>query len=111
MDSHARRGWVTAAGAAVSSRAILEQLMQVRDARRAHGLADANLVKVKGHSGNILNAWADVKAVEASKRGAAGVESVQGTSCGHVVADTTVLPAGATIHKPAPRRRGSFKRT
>ena len=35
MDGHARRGWRTAAKQPVKNREILEQLMAVRDARRA----------------------------------------------------------------------------
>lgn len=109
-DSHARRGWVTAAGTPVANRQLLEELLAARDARRSRGLADAVLVKVKGHSGNVLNAWADIKAVEASNAGARGVEDVRGTSYGDAAADTTALPAGATIRKPAPRRRGPYSR-
>jgi len=105
MDGWARRGWVTAAGASVANVDIMKQLLQVRDTRRAHGLPDVKLVKVKGHSGNVLNAWADILAVRASERGAAGIEDVRGTDQGDLPADVTRLPEGATIRTPAPRRR------
>ncbi len=104
MDGWARRSWTTAAGAPVANVDIMKQLTEVRDERRANGLPDAVLVKVKGHSGNVLNAWADIKAVQASELGAAGVEEVRGTSYGDPAADTTRLPEGATI-RTAPKRR------
>ena len=108
LDGWARRGWKTAAGEPVANELIMKQLLQVRDARRAAGLPDVTLVKVKGHSGHVLNAWADIKAVEASERGALGIESTQGTDYGDPAADTTQLPAGATVRAPKrkyPRRR------
>ena len=108
MDGWARRGWKTAAGEPVANELIMKQLLEVRNARRAAGLPDAVLMKVKGHSGHVLNAWADIKAVEASNRGAAGIESEQGTDYGDPAADTSGLPAGATVRAPKrkyPRRR------
>lgn len=104
MDGWARRGWTTAAGAPVANIDIMKNLIEARDHRRAAGLPDAKLVKVKGHSGHVLNAWADIKAVHASERGAAGIESEQGTSYGDPAADTTRLPEGATVRKAAPKR-------
>lgn len=108
MDGWARRGWTTAAGEPVANDGIMKKLLATRDARRAAGLPDANLVKVKGHSGHVLNAWADIKAVHASERGAAGVESVQGTDYGDPAADTSRPPEGAVVRTPKrryPRRR------
>jgi ribonuclease HI len=104
MDGWARRGWSTAAGAPVANQDIMRALIAARDGRRALGLPDAKLVKVKGHSGHTLNAWADIKAVEASERGAAGVESTRGTGHGDHAVDTTEMPAGATVRTPAPKR-------
>jgi ribonuclease HI len=103
MDGWNRKSWVTASGTPVANPDIMRQLIQVRDARRARGLPAATLVKVKGHSGHVLNAWADIKAVAASERGAAGIESEQGTGYGDPAADTSALPAGATVRAPRPR--------
>lgn len=103
MDGWARKSWVTAGGAPVANPDIMRQLIVTRDSRRARGLQDVTLVKVKGHSGHILNAWADIKAVEASERAAAGIESIRGTGHGDQAADTTVLPAGATVRPSRPR--------
>lgn len=108
MDGWSRRGWVTSSGEPVANVEIMKQLLAARDARRAAGLPDVALVKVKGHSGHILNALADIKAVGASERGEKGLESVEGTDFGHPAADTTQLPAGATVRAPKrkyPRRR------
>ena len=104
MDGWARNNWITSSGSSVANREIMQQLIEVRAARRARGLPDAKLVKVRGHSGHVLNAWADIKAVQASERGAAGIEDERGTSFGDPGADTTRLPEGATVRKPGPRR-------
>ena len=104
MDGWARNNWTTSSGSSVANREIMQQLIQVRDRRRAAGLPAATLVKVKGHSGHILNAWADIKAVQASERGAAGIEDERGTGCGDDAADTSRLPDGATV-RVAPKRR------
>lgn len=108
MDGWARRGWVTAAGGPVANREIMQNLIEARDYRRNAGLSPAQLVKVKGHSGHILNAWADVKAVHASELGASGVEQIRGTDYGDPAADTSRLPEGATV-RTAPKR--SYRRS
>ena len=59
MDGHRRRGWVTSAKKPVANRGILEALIAARDARRAAGLPDVVLEHVRGHSGHVLNSWAD----------------------------------------------------
>lgn len=105
IDGWARRGWTTAAGAPVANADIMRQLLVVRNRRREVGLPDVTLVKVKGHSGNILNAWADILAVRASERGAAGTEDLRGTNHGDTAADVTALPEGATIRRSVPRGR------
>lgn len=104
MDGWARRGWVTASGEPVANEPIIKHLLAARDARRTAGLPDVTFVKVKGHSGHVLNAWADIKAVQASERGAGGVESRRGTDYGDPAADTTRLPEGATV-RTSPKRR------
>lgn len=104
MDGWQRRGWVTAAGEPVANAEIMRALLTARNTRRAACLPDVTLVKVKGHSGHVLNAWADIKAVQASERGAAGIESEHGTDYGDPAADTTGLPAGATV-RTAPKRK------
>lgn len=75
MDGHKRRGWVTSAKKPVANREILEQLIAVRDARRAAGLPDVVLEHVRGHAGHRLNSWADERAVRASQHAATGVAS------------------------------------
>lgn len=76
MDAHAARGWITSAGKPTSNRTIIEQLVVARDARRAAGLPDAQVVKVKGHSGHALNSWADNRAVRAARHAREGKEQV-----------------------------------
>ncbi|SDH35764.1 ribonuclease H [Microbacterium sp. 77mftsu3.1] len=105
MDGWAKRGWTTAAGAPVANVDIMKQLLEARNWRRTHGLPDVILVKVKGHSGDILNGWADILAVQASERGAAGIEDVRGTEEGEPAADITRLPEGATVRPATPKRR------
>ncbi|BDV29634.1 ribonuclease H family protein [Microbacterium terricola] len=75
MDGHRRRGWKTAAKAPVKNQDILEQLIEVRDARRAAGLPDVELEHVRGHRGHRLNEWADERAVRAAVHAAGGTES------------------------------------
>jgi ribonuclease HI len=75
MDGHKRRGWVTSAKKPVANREILEQLIEVRDARRAAGLPDVVLEHVRGHAGHRLNSWADERAVRASRHAAKGTAS------------------------------------
>jgi ribonuclease HI len=57
MDGHRRRGWKTSTGAPTKNVDILE------------------LEHVRGHSGHVLNAWADERAVRASEHAAKGVAS------------------------------------
>ncbi|MCS0498771.1 ribonuclease H family protein [Protaetiibacter mangrovi] len=83
MDGHKRRGWLTSAKKPVANREILEQLIAVRDARRAAGLPDVVLEHVRGHAGHRLNSWADERAVRASQHAAKGEES-QWSSLGGV---------------------------
>ena len=90
MDNHARRGWVTQAGKPTSNREVIEQLIAVRDARRAAGLPPVRLVKVKGHSGHPLNEAADDRAVRARNRAARGEV---GEWCGEGL--TIAAPRGA----------------
>ena len=75
MDGHRRRGWKTSTGAPAKNVDILEQLIVARDARRAAGLPDVVLEHVRGHSGHVLNAWADERAVRASEHAAKGTAS------------------------------------
>jgi ribonuclease HI len=75
MDGHRRRGWKTSTGAPAKNIDLLEQLIQARDARRAAGLPDVVLEHVRGHSGHVLNAWADERAVRASEHAAKGTAS------------------------------------
>lgn len=76
MDGHRRRGWVTSAKKPVANRGILEALIAARDARRAAGLPDVVLEHVRGHSGHMLNSWADERAVRASQHAAKGEELI-----------------------------------
>ncbi|MEV8272075.1 ribonuclease H [Microbacterium sp. NPDC077184] len=76
MDGHRRRGWVTSAKKPVANRDILERLIEARDARRAAGLPDVTLEHVRGHSGHVLNSWADERAVRASTHAAKGEELI-----------------------------------
>jgi ribonuclease HI len=75
MDGHRRRGWKTSTGAPTKNVDILEQLIVARDARRASGMPDVVLEHVRGHSGHVLNAWADERAVRASEHAAKGTAS------------------------------------
>ncbi len=75
MDGHRARGWKTSQKQPVKNQDILEQLIVVRDARRAAGLPDVVLEHVRGHSGHRLNSWADERAVRASEHAAKGVAS------------------------------------
>lgn len=92
MDGHRRRGWKTSAGAPVKNREILEELLAARDARRAAGLPDAVLEHVRGHSGHVLNEWADERAVRASAHAAEGRESAWSSLGGQDRIDVSVAP-------------------
>jgi ribonuclease HI len=92
MDGHRRRGWKTSTGAPTKNRELLEQLMEVRDARRAAGLPDVVLEHVRGHSGHVLNAWADERAVRAAEHAAEGVESAWSSLGSHPKLDVSVAP-------------------
>lgn len=83
MDGHRRRGWKTSTGSPTKNRDILEQLIAVRDARRAAGLPDVTLEHVRGHRGHVLNEWADERAVRAAEHGASGTESAWSSLGGH----------------------------
>lgn len=92
MDGHARRGWRTAAKQPVKNREILEQLMAVRDARRAAGLPDARLEHVRGHRGHVLNEWADERAVRASTHAERGLASAWSSHAGQERLDVSAPP-------------------
>lgn len=92
MDGHARRGWVTSAKKPTANRDILEQLIEVRDARRAAGLPDVVLEHVRGHRGHRLNSWADERAVRASQHAAKGEELVWTSLRGLEPLDVSVDP-------------------
>jgi Ribonuclease HI len=93
MDGHRRRGWVTSAKKPVANRDILEQLIAVRDARRAAGLPDVVLEHVRGHTGHRLNSWADERAVRGSQHAAQGKRSEWSSLGGkHEKLDVSVDP-------------------
>ncbi|QNO37924.1 ribonuclease HI [Protaetiibacter sp. SSC-01] len=93
MDGHKRRGWVTSAKKPVANREILEDLIAVRDARRAKGLPDVVLEHVRGHAGHRLNSWADERAVRASRHAAKGTASEWSSLGGkHEKLDVSVDP-------------------
>lgn len=76
MDEHARRGWVTAAKKPTANRDLLERLIAVRQLRRDAGLSDVRLVHVRGHTGHVLNSWADERAVRAAAHAARGEQRI-----------------------------------
>lgn len=92
MDGHRRRGWKTSSGAPTKNREILEDLIRVRDERRAAGMPDVVLEHVRGHSGHVLNAWADERAVRASEHAATGVESAWSSLGSHPTLDVSAAP-------------------
>lgn len=93
MDGHKRRGWKTSTGAPTKNVEILEQLITARDARRAAGMPDVVLEHVRGHSGHVLNAWADERAVRSSEHAQNGVESAWSSLGGlHPVLDVSAAP-------------------
>lgn len=93
MDGHRRRGWKTSTGSPTKNRDLLEQLIAARDARRASGRPDVVLEHVRGHSGHVLNAWADERAVRASEHAATGVESAWSSLGGvHEKLDVSAAP-------------------
>ncbi|WP_434811033.1 ribonuclease H family protein [Microbacterium sp. bgisy189] len=94
MDGHRRRGWKTSTGSPTKNREILEQLIEVRDARREAGMPDVVLEHVRGHRGHVLNEWADERAVRASEHAAAGKESAWSSLGGtHPVLDVSAAPS------------------
>ncbi len=97
MDGHRRRGWKTSTGSPTKNREILEQLIVARDARRTAGLPDVVLEHVRGHSGHVLNEWADERAVRASTHAAKGVASAWSSLGGQDLLD---------VSGPPPRTRG-----
>jgi len=92
MDGHRRRGWKTSTGAPAKNVDLLEQLIAARDARRAAGLPDVILEHVRGHSGHVLNAWADERAVRASEHAAEGVTSAWSSLGGQDRIDVSSRP-------------------
>jgi ribonuclease HI len=93
MDGHKRRGWLTSAKKPVANRDLLEQLIAVRDARRAAGLPDVVLEHVRGHRGHRLNSWADERAVRGSEHAAKGERSEWSSLSGkHAKLDVSVDP-------------------
>jgi ribonuclease HI len=93
MDGHQRRGWLTSAKKPVANRDILEDLIAVRDARRAAGLPDVVLEHVRGHRGHRLNSWADERAVRGSQHAAKGERSEWSSLGGkHPKLDVSVDP-------------------
>lgn len=93
MDGHKRRGWLTSAKKPVANQDLLEQLIAVRDARRAAGLPDVVLEHVHGHAGHRLNSWADERAVRGSHHAATGVASEWSSLGGkHEKLDVSVDP-------------------
>ena len=105
MSGHERRGWKTAAGAPVKNREILEQLIEQRDARRAAGLPDAVLEHVRGHSGHVLNEWADERAVRASQHAERGLESAWSSHGGQELLDVSAAPPKSAGDRNAARKR------
>ena len=92
MDGHRRRGWKTSAGAPTKNQDLLERLIIARDERRAAGLPDVVLEHVRGHSGHVLNAWADERAVRASEHAAKGIESAWSSLGTHPKLDVSAAP-------------------
>lgn len=92
MDAHRRRGWLTSAKKPVANQDILEQLIAVRDARRAAGLPDVVFEHVRGHSGHRLNSWADERAVRASQHAATGDDSMWSSRHGSPMLDVSIDP-------------------
>jgi ribonuclease HI len=93
MDGHRRRGWKTSTGAPAKNRELLEQLIAARDSRRARGLPEVELEHVRGHSGHVLNAWADERAVRASEHAAKGLERAWSSLQGQDPLDVSAAPA------------------
>lgn len=92
MDGHARRNWKTSTGAPTKNVDLLKQLIEERDARRAHGLPDVELEHVRGHAGHRLNSWADERAVRAAAHGKKGIESRWSSLDGQSPIDVSVDP-------------------
>ena len=61
-------------------------------ARRAAGLPDVVLQHVRGHSGHVLNAWADERAVRAAEHAAEGKESAWSSLGSHPKLDVAAAP-------------------
>jgi ribonuclease HI len=104
MDGHRRRGWKTSTGQPTKNRELLEQLIAARDSRRAAGLPDAVLEHVRGHSGHVLNSWADERAVRAATHAATGLASAWSSHFGQPQLDVSAPP---TSGEDAPRRRAA----
>ena len=91
----------TSTGQPTKNRELLEELIAARDARRGAGLPDVVLEHVRGHSGHVLNSWADERAVRAAAHAAKGLASAWSTHFGQERIDVTVPPSGG---EDAPRR-------
>ena len=93
MDGHKARGWKTSSKSPVKNVDILEELIAVRDARRAAGLPDVQFEHVRGHRGHRLNEWADERSVRAAEHAAKGLETEWRSRSGNQAPiDVTVDP-------------------
>jgi ribonuclease HI len=106
MDGHRRRGWKTSAGKPTKNRELLEQLIAARDARRAAARPDVVLEHVRGHSGHMLNSWADERAVRAATHAARGLTSAWSSHFGQDRLDVSLPPSGGEDAVPRAARRG-----
>ncbi|WP_082092139.1 ribonuclease H family protein [Demequina pelophila] len=106
MDGHRRRGWKTSSGSPTKNADILQDLIDVRDARKAAGLPPATLTWVRGHDGHVLNEWADDRASAAARVAGARDGEVWGSDEGELL-DVDAAPAGA---RPAQARPGASSR-
>ncbi|MDR6868581.1 ribonuclease HI [Microbacterium resistens] len=104
MEGHRRRGWLTSAKKPVKNQELLEALIAAKEARRSAGLPAAVLQHVKGHSGHLLNSWADERAVRASGHAAAGRELVWQSRRGLDPIDVSARPPASGEDRPSRQR-------
>ena len=90
MDGHRRRSWKTSRGEPTKNVEILELLIVARDARHAARLPAVVFEHVRGHSGHLLNGWADERAVRASGHAADGKLLAWGSHHGQPQLDVNV---------------------